>query len=105
MNEKDRPKRWEKVLMFADHYRFNNTQRLPVPGGWLYRNSTGDTGEPENVTMCFVPTIPEVVVLSGGTPPINLCEDTNRIKKCTNCGQFDSGGVYPCKSTGGHSWI
>ncbi len=28
----------------------------------------------------------------------------SKTKKCTNCGQFDSGVIYPCKSTIGHLW-
>ena len=46
------------------------TWRLPVPGGWLYRDVLRVEGEPSTHAMCFVPDPRAAhVVMSPGAMP------------------------------------
>jgi hypothetical protein len=39
--------KWEKVA--------ENTERLPVPGGWLYQVRVSSTSRGSSIALCFVP--------------------------------------------------
>ncbi len=51
---------WERIIRWSDDGAFEETDRMRVPGGWLYRVTTDDNSSdgPPTVCMCFVPEPP-----------------------------------------------
>lgn len=49
--------KWEKVIEYSPGHLESHTQRLKVPGGWIYRYSDYHT----HMGMVFVPEPKEVV--------------------------------------------